>query len=310
MVTTGIDRICVSVRDMQESLFFFRDRAGMNIISDQQLDPSAVQKLWNLLEGTTARSVYLKNSLQPTVVQLIEFRPGTDKSIRGDADTWDFGIYDICFVVKDLETTWKELVKNGFSFLSPPQFYSPDWVPFDVKEAILMGPDEMPIAHAEIIPPLEPVMKEEYGMMFDSAQIVPDMDEAIHFYRDILGLDKGDDNDWTGLADELLKLPQGTGMRMVLFNKEGSGAPAVECITFSMPGKKLSHAARPPNLGIFSISFETDDLSEMINTFNKEGVVLLSEPVHMKLDPWGIINTVIVEGPGNVMVELFEKQTS
>ena len=87
MVTSGIDRICISVRNMDESLSFFRDFVGMHVIDDQPLDPSAIQKLWNLDKDTTARAVYLKNQQQPTLVQLIEFQPVTGKSIREGSDT-------------------------------------------------------------------------------------------------------------------------------------------------------------------------------------------------------------------------------
>jgi len=308
MITSGIDRIFISVSDMDESLAFYRDWVGMQVVADQQLDPDAIQPLWNLSPGTKARAVFIKNEEQPTLLELIQFQPHSGRPIREGAKIWDYGIYDICLVVKDLEKTYQGLTDKGFAFVSPPIFYSPDWIPFDVKEAILIGPDQMPIAHAEIVASPKPDMKEDYGNIFDSAQIVEDMDAAIRFYRDILGLTLVSDNNWRGLVDDLLTLPPGTDMRMVLFNKEGSEAPVVECIQISLKGKSLAPVAKPPNLGIFMISFETDDLSGLMQKFTREKVKVIAGPVKIELAPYGKINAVTVDGPSNVIIEFFEKE--
>ena len=42
MVTSGIDRIYISVRDMDESLAFYRDIVGMAIVADQGLDSEKI----------------------------------------------------------------------------------------------------------------------------------------------------------------------------------------------------------------------------------------------------------------------------
>ena len=103
MVKRGIDRICISVGDMEESLAFFRDHAGMNVCADLELNPESIQKLWDLPEGTTARAVGLTKDGQPSVLELIEFRPNSGKCIRNGASIFDYCIYDIAFMVKDLD---------------------------------------------------------------------------------------------------------------------------------------------------------------------------------------------------------------
>jgi catechol 2,3-dioxygenase-like lactoylglutathione lyase family enzyme len=145
-------------------------------------------------------------------------------------------------------------------------------------------------------------------MIVDSAQMVEDIDEAIRFYRDILGLKlEGDYKLPRGLVDEVLVLPPETDVRMAFFNKEGSKAPLVEFLEYSLKGKSLAPVAKPPNLGIFMISFETDDLSGLMEKFNEEKIKILTGPVEMELAPHGKIQTIIAEGPGKVMVEFYEK---
>lgn len=312
MVTSGIEKIYVSVRDMDESLAFYSDEVGMQVVADQHLDAADIQQLWKLSKDTRARAVFLKNDEQSTLLELIEFKPHSGRMIREGAHVWDYGIYDIAFLVKDLDKTHRDLIDKGFAFFSPPILYSPrpSWIPFDAKEAILIGPNEMPIALIELSGPGKPeVKKGNYGMIVDSAQMAEDMEEVIRFYRDILGLVlQGDYKLPRGMVDGILKLPPGTDSRIAFFNKEGSTGPAVEFLEYSLKGKHLSPVAKPPNLGIFMIAFETDDLSGLMETFRKENVNILSGPVQMELAPQGRINTVIVEGPSKVMIEFFGKK--
>lgn len=308
MITSGIERILISVRDMDESLAFYRDWVGMKVVADQTLDSKKIQQLWNLGSETKARAVFLKNEEQTTMLELIEFQPHSGRAIREGANSWDFGIYDIAFMVKDLEKTYRDLMEKGFSFVSPPVPYSPEWVPFDVKETVLMGPNEMPIAHIEVVGPQKPDLKGDYGRIVDSAQIVEDIDEVIRFYRDILGLTlQGDYKLPPGLVDDVLTLPSGTDSRIAFFNKEGSEGPLVEFLEFSLKGKSLASVAKPPNLGIFMISFETDDISGLIEKFKEENIKIISGTVEMESGPEGEIKAITVEGPSKVMVEFLEK---
>jgi catechol 2,3-dioxygenase-like lactoylglutathione lyase family enzyme len=43
MVTTGIERILISVGDMDESLAFYRDWVGMEIIAEQNIESDEIE---------------------------------------------------------------------------------------------------------------------------------------------------------------------------------------------------------------------------------------------------------------------------
>ena len=142
----------------------------------------------------------------------------------------------------------------------------------------------------------------------DCAQIVEDMDEVIRFYGDILGLTlTGDHKMPGGLLEEILPLPPGIDVRIAMFNKKGSKSPVVECIEFSRKGKSFTSVAKPPNLGIFMISFETDDLSGLMERFERNDIRVISGPVEMEIVTHGKIKTIIAEGPSKVSIEFFEK---
>ena len=308
MISSGIDRIFVSVRDMDESLAFYRDWVGMEVVAEQHLDSEKIRHLWNLTSGIRARAVFLKNEEQPTMLELIEFQPPSKRAIRQGARHWDYGFYDTGFMVKDLDKTYQDLIGKGFTFVSPPISYKPDWTTFNVKEAILIGPNDMPVAHIELLTSPEVDIKRDYGRLSHVAQMVEDMDEVIRFYRDILGLQLISDVSVSrGLVDDVLTLPPGTDVRLAFVRKENSQYAGVEFLAFSLKGKSLASAAKPPNFGLFMISFETNDLSGLMEQCKNEKVTILSGPVELETGPHGSIRAITVEGPNQEMLEFFEK---
>lgn len=303
MVTSGIDRIHISVKDMDESLAFFRDCTGMKVVADQHLDTNAMQRLWNLPAGTEARAVYLKNREQTTLLQLIEFNPRSEIMIRDGAQTWDFGLFDIAWFVKNLDKTYQYLLEKEYTFHTPPTAYKATWSGRDVNEAILIGPNAMPIALIE-----KPDIEADYQRIADQAQIVEDMNKTITFYRDILGLKLlGDMELPKGLIDDVLALPAGTDVWIAFFNQEDSSAPVVEAVELSIKGKAMASVARPPHLGLFMISFETDNLSELMKNFKQKDISTISGPVEFNIKPHGTISAITVEGPNKELIEIFEK---
>ena len=306
MATKGMDRVFISVSNLEDSLAFYRDWIGMKVIAEQALEPDEIQKLWNLPKGTKARAVFLKNELQSTLVELIEFKPHSGRTIREGAKPWDYGLYDIAFLVKDITACYRDLTEKGFTFVSPPIQYRPNWVPHAVKEAVLIGPDNVPIAHIDRMTSEQYESPDEYIKLADSAQIVESMSAVVKFYGDILGLDLLSELTLPeGLVDDVLTLPPGTEVKMAFFNKEN--ALIVEFLQLSMKGKSLASVARPPNLGLFMISFEVDNLLPLMETFKKEGIAILSDPVESHTQVHGKMRAITVEGPSGVMVELFER---
>ena len=308
MISSGVARIFISVRDMDESLAFYRDWVGMKVVAEQYLDPEKIRQLWNLAPGIQARTVFLKNEEQPTMLELIEFQPPSKRAIRQGARHWDYGFYDTGFMVKDLDKTYKDLTGKGFKFVSPPVYYKPDWTTFKVKEAILIGPNDMPVAHIELLTSPKMDVKRDYGRLSHVAQMVEDMDEVIRFYRDILGLQLISDVPVSrGLVDDVLTLPPGTDVRLAFVRKEDSQYAGVEFLAFSLKGKSLASAAKPPNFGLFMISFETDDLPGLIEQYKSEKITILSGPLELEAGPHGNIRAITVEGPNQEMLEFFEK---
>jgi len=159
---------------------------------------------------------------------------------------------------------------------------------------------------------MSPQEQERQGYSFlklgDSAQIVDNIDEVTKFYVDILGLDLMHQVTLPeGLVDDVLALPPGTEVKMAFVNKKDTDALIVEFIQLSVEGKSLASIARPPNLGLFMISFEVDKLSSLMETLKKERITILSGPVELRTKVHGKMRAIVAEGPSGVIIELFER---
>jgi catechol 2,3-dioxygenase-like lactoylglutathione lyase family enzyme len=255
-----------------------------------------------------ARSVFLKKDNQRTMLELITFDPVSKQAVRDSAFHWDFGLYDIGFLVKDLDTQYGRLSAQGHNFVSPPLQYKPPWVPFSVKETILWGPDRMPIAHIEFLTADKPVIAGDYGKLSHAALIVEEMDQAILFYRDVLGLSfMTDVKIPPGIVDDVLILPPGTNARLAYANAKNFEYAGIEFLEFSCKGTSLAAAARPPHRGLFMISFETTNLATAEEAFKSNSITLWSGPLERNVGPHGKVAAIIVEGPNGELIELFQK---
>ena len=308
MVTRGIDRIKVSVRDMAESLAFFRDTMELAVVGQDRLDGSQFGKLWDEPPFTSVEAAWLKNNEQSTAIELIQVSPHSGAFIRQDARPYDWGLFDVAFRAKDIDEVYAELKKQGYDFLSAPVVYTADWVNLTVKEVILISPDRMPIALIERLSGDKPVIQGRFGTMVDAAQFVPEMEDAVRFYTEILGYNCFFDKQLAdGLVDELLQLPPGTRSRMALLVQGGTQTPAVELVVTSAAAESLAGVVSPARTGLFALSFETDSLSELLARCQAAGYPTVGGPIELETGIHGRARAAVVRGPNQVLLEFFEK---
>ena len=307
MIKNGIARILIGVRDLRESVEFYRDTFGMSVVADYPLDSATINQLWNLPPGTTGHSVSLKNDEQTTLLELIEFKPNSGKFIRTGGNTTDYGLFTIAFRAKDVDAAYNRFKQQGYKFICPPITYTFSLGPVTVKEAIMVGPNETPIVFIERLSEPIPEVKGDFGVMLDASQVVADMEEVTKLYGDILGLTTIFDQVLPqGMIDDILNLPTGTESRMAFITQPGSKTPVLEFIQSSVQGKDLSDLAQPPNLGIFAIAFATDNLAALIEKLQNHGIKILSGPIEISISDRESANAIVVEGPNGVNLQFFE----
>lgn len=301
-----IAHILISVKKIEESLYFFRDIIGMNVLSKHPLESESIQKLWGLPYGTEGEAVFLKNDEQTTLICLIEFYSNARKPVREFANTYDYGLFDIAFRAKSVDAVYQKFKKEGYRFLSPPVIYTAEWAKVTVKEVIMIGPNEMPIAFIERLSEPKPIIKGDFGTMVDSAQFVEDIDSVSPYYTEILGLKKVFDS-WLpkGLVNDVLAFPPNVDSRMAFLVKPEAQSPAVELIQCTIKGNYL--LAKPPDIGLFALSWEVESLSDLTQRIKEKNYPTPGPPIEFHFGPHGRIRMVTAEGPNKVLFQYFER---
>jgi len=307
-VNPSIDRIQISVRDMAASVALFRDVLEMTVVGEGPVDGAGFQRLWGLPAGTAATAVYLRNDEQSTAIELLEVTPHSGRCIREGAKLFDHGLFDIAFRTKHLDVAYEELTAKGYTFQSAPIVYTADWANVTVREVIMNGPDQMPIALIERLSAPLPVIEGRFGTMVDVAQFVPAMDACQRFYADVLGYTSVFDRTLPdGLIDGVVGLPPGTRSRLNLMFQTGTKTPAVEMIECAGLGRALAAGVGPTRYGLFAMAMETADLLELLGRIGAAGFAVLSGPTEIQHALHGRMTAAAVRGPNQELIEFFSR---
>lgn len=304
MNDNGIKRICISVSNLEKSLSFFVDEFELKEVCRGTMTTAETKALYGL-ENSDARYVMLKNEDQPTLLQLIEFSNTPKKQIRRGRPSCDFGYYDVAFRAKDNSSEYDYFREKGFEYFCPPTRYVADWINLDVLEAVLVGPDCMPIALIERLREPIPKFDGRFSIFTDCAQTVESGEDATKFYVNVMGLSKVFDEVLPdGLVDDIVGVPHGTHTRMLMY--AGGNTPITECLEYSLKGVPMTDIAKPENVGVFSVAYETENVDSLVKLAAENGFVTLRGPVHASVLPYGDIKAAQISGPSGMLVEVYQ----
>jgi len=282
----------------------------MEVVASGSLDQAMLGDLWGLDGNVTGRSACMRNTKQTTAIELVELQPAPSEGARDKAKTYDYGLFDITYIVSDAKKVEQTLKGQGYRFLTDPYRF-PTW-PGGLESTMgfVYGPGGEAVGIVQMFNPLpseDQQLAGDFWTMMDMAQIVESVDEAIVFYRDALGLAVVMDirEIHPGFFDSVLHLPKDTKPRIVQLNNPQSTGPVVETVEFSVKGKVI--AASPQKLGIFMLAFESSDLEGDLARIKNKGFKVTSGPVQLETPLHGRVNAANVEGPSEISVELFQK---
>jgi len=137
---------------------------------------------------------------------------------------------------------------------------------------------------------------------------VPDMDKAITFYQDVLGLRVIADYtiEGKGISD-MVQVP-GAKMRSVfLRNGDDRHGTPVELLHFSdQEGDGGQPYSGVTHNGITEIAFWVKDMDATYEALSSHGVEFYSKPQSMKLDDSGTLKVVYCKDPFGTTLELMQ----
>ncbi len=299
--TLGIGRVMVSVTDLEESREFYEESMELEFVAEGELTAEQVKALFGLEGG--ARYVMLKNEIQITYLQLIEFEARTGELIREGWDTHHYGYFDIAFRAMDAFRAYDYFTPLGYEFFCPPTTYKTPWSGVEVKESIVYGPDMVPLA---LIEGSNKSFEGEFHNFTDIVTVVSDIEESDRFFVDVLGLSKVFDMTMPhGLVDDIVGVEYGVDTRIIMY--VGGKTPVVELLQYeNKPGVSMKEHATPEKAGLFNTAFEVDNIYTTLGACEDAGFPVEVEPFEYELAPYGTVKSAVVAGPDGTIVEIFE----
>jgi len=136
---------------------------------------------------------------------------------------------------------------------------------------------------------------------------VSDMDRAIHFYRDVLGLNLVGDVTFAGEEADSLTQEKGAQLRAVYLrsSEEPKGAP-IELLHFVTPKAEGEPYAGIRNPGITEVAFWVKDIEETYTKLKAHGVPFYSTPQLFDLDGYKV-KAVYFRDPDGTTLELLQR---
>lgn len=111
MSVTGFFHAGVTVSNMEQSLRFYRDLLGLEIISDGETGGEHAKRIWAIDPGTV-RVVFLRVPGSDAVVELFDFQ-GIERH-AASARPCDFGAGHFCLFTDDAEGLHTRALEAGF----------------------------------------------------------------------------------------------------------------------------------------------------------------------------------------------------
>lgn len=316
MIPEGWREAVISVSNVDEMTAFFIEILGWEVRASGNI-PRTQLKSWNLAETASATFSLVANpGSQTGFVRIVSFKGVDQRRIREHDQAWETGgIFNINLRVSNMADIRHKVTNAGWQGVAPPIRFA--FGPFIVWEWIPRHKDGVRIAFVERVrPKLENWSGDKISShLFNSTQIVSDLDRAMEFYSGMLGFktyletygpSKEPSEHVLGLSREAMtsvnrdvKIVNPSGE-----NNEGS----IELLEFrSYSGRDFSAYAKPPNLGNLMLRYPVPNVDVLIAYFENKRVNLEYAPTECEMAPYGNVKIIAIRAPDGAWLEFFQE---
>ena len=315
----GIQEVVVSVFDIDLMARAFVEAGDF---LRRPLPDAAPEQIgaWRVPTGCTrieqAHLVHRHGAGARGSLRLVKFHGIEQKVMRSSQRSWDTGgIFDVDVYSRDVSKVYRKLQTLGWTALGEPVDYSE--AKFHVRQVVASGPNGFMLAMIQrYSPPVDDVPPfENMSAIFNSTQMVADLDRAMDFYTRVLGWSVGLRFDITDQAEpgaDVLGLPlpqaEKAVRRLAMLRGPGENPAAVELIeNRSMRGRDFSKDCVAPNVGILCLRIPVADARAYARDIQARGATLYAEPRRVPVAPYGTLDTFSVQSPEGAILEFYDK---
>jgi catechol 2,3-dioxygenase-like lactoylglutathione lyase family enzyme len=312
----GIAEVVLSTFDIDRASAAMIEVGGFRRVNLPDGDERLAQA-WRVPEGCSRieQALLLPPVGERGALRLVCFHGLERDYIRPSQRSWDTGgIFDVDIFSRDVRGTYRRLQRMGWGAFGEPVDYEMD--EFDVTQVVATGPDGLVLAIIEPHkPPTFDLPFEAMSRVFNSTQMVRDMDAAIAFYCGTLG--------WTALVDltiddsiepgaDVLGMPmpmaRTTKRRVVIVHPEGVNDGSVELIEIvGWEGRDYSERAMAPNVGLLALRLPVASVDDYADAILARGGALHVAPCSAEIAPYGEVRLFSVRAPDGAILEFYEE---
>jgi len=311
----GFSEAVISVTAFDAHLEFYAGVAGWEVVERGTADPR-FESFWGLESAGPIQQVVLRNPGTDTgYVRLLRFPQDARQPIRSNDQAWDTGgIFDLNLRVADMDTAFARLSELHWQATSDPLEFS--FGRFRVKEWVVRGPDGVRYALIERVePPLQgwPHMQ-QFSRVFNSTQIVRDIEAARSFYVDKLGFDVylASNQPSPAAGPNVLGLPHNLAAeisrQVYILHPAKTNDGSVEILQFAgATGTDFAARAVPPNIGALALRFPVRNLDRLLTRLHEHDIEIVAGPATVTLPPYGEARLVAIRSPDGAWLEFFQR---
>lgn len=313
---TALNSVIVSTDDFELAKRYYTQGLKLTVSEEGSLDPAATKALWGLPREHHGKVLVLKRRPEDEhgCIRLVHLEGSKRQDIRGQARRWDWGIFDLAFVVNDNEAKVEAIEKLGYKVhLRPVRYDVGRDTGYYVKQSMVSGPNSVLISFMErfnaphAFGHIDPATG--FSELADSAQVVEDTDQSIRFYNELLGvpLRSGPFRNVRGNQNTVIGIPAEASFNMTLLGEDALACSLVELLSMpDLDGHSLPAQRSILNYGLAALSFAVTDLDATYQRLVDGKVEILCEPVEAVVPGVGQTRVFTCFAPSGIPCEVYQ----
>lgn len=305
----------IGVERLEDSLAFYRDMIGMEVIHEGRWRGDQYERYWHLADGCGARSALLSASEAPVGrVLLIEFDATERLRVRQPGIRRAYGLFNLNFYSVDIHADSERFKTAGFEFWSEPvahDFTADVGTPIEV---VFEGPDSVAINLVELATE-DPNTRigqmrayvERHGRtakgftpVVTSSHVAQDLDKGRGFYEKVLNMGVLiDDVLQTPESNHFLGLAEGSRTRLQFMQGNHMFGKIAMSQPLNYTCGSLTALAVPPNVGYLAQQFLVTDAVRAAEMCEELDVEVFTPLMEIELPGLGRCKSILVRNPGS-----------
>lgn len=276
-----VGAIGITVKDMNTSVKFYSEVLGFKKISDEELFGEQYEQLEGIF-GLRMRVVRMQ--LGDETIELTDYLTSGGRSIPEDMQSNDLYFEHIAIVVSDMDKAYQHLRQYMVMHVStgPQTIPASNVAAAGVKAFYFHDPD---MHDLELIyfpkgkgQPKWQTANAKIFLGIDHTAIgISNTDSSLHFYKDLLGLDRKGDSWNMGMEQAHLNNIEGASLHIT--GLRGASGAGIEFLQYLQPGpgKPFPANTRADDIWHWQTTLYVDDASALYNKLKKLNYIFVSK---------------------------------